>query len=215
MLKHALMRLLRRLDLLSKVNDIKELVAIYGAPGKASITKVLTHVSPLHAKWIAASRLCVLATIGPDGTDASPRGDDGPVARLADPKTLLIPDWRGNNRMDSLRNIVADGRVSLIFMVQGSTNCVRINGTAEVRLDADLLDQFDDKGRKPRSVIVVHVAEVYSQCARALMRADTWNGVDHSAGLPTVGDFLNEAEAGFDGAQYDAAWGDRAKKTMW
>lgn len=200
---------------MAKVNDISELEALYGVPAKASLIKVLHHVSPLHAKWIAASRLCVLATIGPDGTDASPRGDDGPVARLADPKTVLIPDWRGNNRMDSLRNIVADGRVSLMFIVQGSNNCVRINGLAELRLDADLLDQFDDKGRKPRSVIVVNVAEVYSQCARALMRAGTWNGADHSEGLPTVGDFLNEAEAGFDGASYDSEWLPRAEKTLW
>ena len=209
------MRLLQKQGSVGKVADIAELEALYGVPAKASILKVLTHVSPLHAKWIAASRLCFLGTIGPDGTDASPRGDDGPVARLADPTTLLLPDWRGNNRMDSLRNIVADGRVSLLFMVQGANVCVRINGRAEVRLDDDLLDQFEDKGRKPRSVIVIKVAEVYSQCARALMRAGTWSGEDHSEGLPTVGDFLNEAEAGFDGTGYDAAWADRAEKTMW
>jgi len=200
---------------LPKINDISELEAIYGVPARASIVKVLSHVSPLHAQWIASSRFCVLATAGKGGTDASPRGDDGPVVTLMDPKTLLMPDWRGNNRMDSLRNIVTDGRVSLIFMVQGSNNCVRINGRAEVRLDDDLLDRFEDKGRKPRSVIVVHVSEVYSQCARALMRAGTWNGENHAAGLPTVGDFLSEAEAGFDGTAYDAAWGDRAKKTLW
>lgn len=209
------MRWQRKLDLVTKVNDISELEAIYGETAKASVTKVRDFVTPLHGKWIAASRLCILATIGPDGTDASPRGDDGAVARLADPKTLLIPDWRGNNRMDSLRNVVRDGRVSLLFLVQGANICVRINGLAEVRLDDGLLDQFDDKGRKPRSVIVVTVAEVYSQCARALMRAGTWNGEDHSAGLPTIGELLNEADAGFDGAAYDAAWGDRAEKTMW
>lgn len=209
------MRYWSKQGFMAKVADIAALEALYGAPAKASILKVLSHVSPLHAKWIAASRLCILATIGPDGTDASPRGDDGPVVRLADPKTLLIPDWRGNNRMDSLRNIVADGRASLIFVVQGSNNCVLINGSAEVRLDADLLDQFDDKGRKPCSVIVVHVMEVYSQCARALMRAGKWNGENHAIGLPTVGDFLNEAEAGFDGTSYDAAWADRAATTMW
>ena len=209
------MRWRRKLDLLPKINDISELEAIYGVPAKASLIKVRDFVTPLHATWIAASRLCILSTIGPEGTDASPRGDDGPVARLADPRTLLIPDWRGNNRMDSLRNIVRYGRVILLFFVQGANICVRINGLAEVRLDDNLLDQFDDKGRKPRSVIVVKVAEVYSQCARALMRAGTWSGEDHSAGLPTVGDFLNEAEADFDGAAYDAAWGDRAEKTMW
>lgn len=200
---------------MSKVTDIAQLEAIYGIPAKASLIKVANHVTPLSAKWIAASRLCVIATVGSDGTDASPRGDDGPVVRIADPKTLLIPDWRGNNRMDTLRNLVADGRISLLFFVQGVNVCLRVNGTAEVRLDADLIAQFDDKGKAPRSVIVVHVAEVYSQCARALMRAGTWNGENHGAGLPTVGDFLNEAETGFDGTTYDAAWGARAAKTMW
>ena len=157
------MRWRRKLVSLPKVNDISELEALYGVPAKASLIKVRDFVTPLHATWIAASRLCILSTIGPEGTDASPRGDDGPVVTLADSKTLLIPDWRGNNRMDSLRNVVRDGRVSLLFLVQGANICVRINGLAEVRLDDDLLDQFDDKGRKPRSVIVVSVAEVYSQ----------------------------------------------------
>jgi PPOX class probable FMN-dependent enzyme len=198
-----------------KVTDIAQLEAIYGAPAKASLIKVANHVTPLSAKWIAASRLCVIATVGSDGTDASPRGDDGPVVRIADPKTLLIPDWRGNNRMDTLRNIVADGRISLLFLVQGVNVCLRVNGTAEVHLDADLINQFEDKGQAPRSVVVVHVAEVYCQCARAPMRAGTWNGENHGAGLPTVGDFLNEAETGFDGVTYDAARGARAAKTMW
>ena len=198
-----------------KVTDIAQLEAIYGIPAKASLIKVANHVTPLSAKWIAASRLCVIATVGSDGTDASPRGDDGPVVRIADPKTLLIPDWRGNNRMDTLRNIVADGRISLLFLVQGVNVCLRVNGTAEVHLDADLINQFEDKGQAPRSVVVVHVAKVYSQCARALMRAGTWNGENHGAGLPTVGDFLNEAETGFDGVTYDAARGARAAKTMW
>lgn len=200
---------------MSKVTDIAQLEAIYGIPAKASLIKVTNHVTPLSAKWIVASRLCVIATIGPDGTDASPRGDDGPVVRIADPKSLLIPDWRGNNRMDTLRNIVADGRMSLLFLVQGVNVCLRVNGTAQVRLDADLINQFEDKGQAPRSVVVVQVAEVYSQCARALMRARTWNGENHGAGLPTVGDFLNEVETGFDGATYDAAWGARAATTMW
>ena len=197
------------------ITTISELEALYDNASPASLDKVTPVITPMYRTWIEASRFCILSTVGTEGTDATPRGDDGPVVRITDPKTLLMPDWRGNNRMDSLRNIVRDGRVSLLFLVQGANICVRINGLAEVRLDDDLLDQFDDKGRKPRSVIVVSVAEVYSQCARALMRAGTWSGEDHSAGLPTVGDFLNEAEADFDGAAYDAAWGDRAEKTMW
>jgi hypothetical protein len=94
--------------------------------------------------------------------------------QIADRATLLMLDWRGNNRMDSLRNILADGRVSLMFIVRGSNNVVRVNGTADVTSAPDMLARFDDRGRHPRSVVVVHVAEVYSQCARALMRAGVW-----------------------------------------
>lgn len=197
------------------VTDIAALEALYGEPGKASLIKVADHLSPLYAKWIMASRLCIVSTIGPDGTDGSPRGDDGPVVQMLDPKTLLMPDWRGNNRMDTLRNIVADGRISLMFMVPGSNNVIRVNGSAVVSLDPELLARFDQKGRMPRSVAVITVAEVYSQCARALMRAKTWDSEDESADLPTVGQMLAEQEEGFDGAEYDAAWHARAAKTMW
>ncbi|MFT5065506.1 MAG: PPOX class probable FMN-dependent enzyme [Yoonia sp.] len=200
---------------MARVTDIATLEGLYGTPAKASIIKVADHITPHYAKWIAASRLCVLSTVGPAGTDGSPRGDDGPVVQIADPKTLLMPDWRGNNRMDSLRNIVADERVSLMFMVQGSNNVIRVNGTAEVRVDANLIARFDDRGRTPRSVIVINVAEIYSQCARALMRAQTWSGLNHSTGLPTIGDLLAEAEVGFDAVSYDTAWAARAEKTMW
>lgn len=215
MLKPAQTRLLLKRDFMAKVIDIATLEALYGTPAKASIIKVADHITPYYAKWIAVSRLCMLSTVGPAGTDGSLRGDDGPVVQIGDPKTLLMPDWRGNNRMDSLRNIVTDGRISLMFLVQGANNVIRVNGTAEVNVDADLITRFDDRGRTPRSVIVIHVAEVYSQCARTLMRAQTWSGVDESNGLPTIGDLLAEAEMGFDGASYDTAWAARAKKTMW
>ncbi|SFE01086.1 hypothetical protein SAMN04488523_104211 [Sulfitobacter brevis] len=158
----------------------------------------------------------MLSTIGPQGTDCSPRGDDGPVVATIDPQTLAMPDWRGNNRLDSLRNIVADGRVSLLFMVAGSHNVVRINGTAYLTDDAEMRTRFEKAGRQPATVILISVAEVYSQCARALMRAGTWSGKDESADLPTAGEILSEVSQGDQGGQaYDAAWGARAAKTMW
>lgn len=197
------------------ITDIAALEALYGQPGEASIIKVADRLTPTYRRWIMASRLCVLATVGPEGTDSSPRGDDGPVVQELDETTLLMPDWRGNNRMDSLRNIVTDGRVSLMFVVPGSNNVVRVNGRAKVSVAPDLLARFSDKGRQPRSVVVVELREVYSQCARALMRAGLWEGRDDSAGLPTVGDMLAEQKADFDGATYDAEWGARASKTMW
>ena len=197
------------------ITDIATLEALYGTPAKASIIKVADRLTPLYATWIAASRFCVVSTVGPEGTDGSPRGDDGPVVQVLDAKTLLMPDWRGNNRIDTLRNVVADGRISLMFMVPGSNNVIRVNGRAVVSVSADLIGRFDDRGRQPRSVVVITVDEVYSQCARALMRAGLWASADESAGLPTVGELLAEQEAGFDGAAYDAGWAARAEKTMW
>jgi PPOX class probable FMN-dependent enzyme len=198
-----------------QITDIATLEALYGTPGKASFVKVTDHLNNTYRTWIERSRFCILSTIGDGGTDGSPRGDDGPVVRVQDSKTLLMPDWRGNNRMDSLRNIVSDGRVSLMLMIPGSNNVIRVNGTAVVSVAADLLGRFSDKGRAPRSVIVVTIAEVYSQCARALMRSKTWTSGDESAGLPTVGQILAEIEEGFDGAAYDTEWVGRAEKTMW
>ncbi len=197
------------------IKEIAELEALYGVPGKASMIKVASQLTPLYRKWIMTSRFCVVSTVGPEGTDGSPRGDHGPVVQELDEKTLLLPDWRGNNRMDSLRNIVRDGRVSLMFVVPGSDNVIRVNGTAVVSLDPALLGRFDQKGHRPRSVVVIRIAEVYSQCARALMRAGLWTSGDDSASLPSVGELLAEQEASFDGVEYDAHWAARAAQTMW
>lgn len=197
------------------VEDIAELEALYGDPGSASLNKVAQQMTPLYRKWIMASRFCVVTTVGPEGTDGSPRGDDGPVVHELDENTLLMPDWRGNNRMDTLRNIVADGRVSLMFMVPGNNNVIRVNGRGRVTLDEDLRARFEFKGKLPRSVIVIEIGEIYSQCARALMRAELWSA-SHVEGLPTAGDLLAEQTQGAEGgAAYDTAWPPRAAKTMW
>ena len=199
-----------------KITEITELETLYGEPGAPSLQKVADRLTPLYRKWIMASKFCVLSTVGPQGTDGSPRGDDGPVVLELDERTLAMPDWRGNNRIDSLRNIVQDGRSSLMFMVPGSNNVVRVNGHAILTDDAALRARFDKKGRQPATVIVITIAEIYTQCARALMRAGMWSGTDESADLPTVGDILAEMTSGAEGgAPYDEAWGARAAKTMW
>lgn len=199
-----------------RIADIGALEALYGTPGAASLRKVANRLTPSYRRWIMASRLCVLTTVGPEGTDGSPRGDDGPVVQDLDDRHLAMPDWRGNNRLDSLRNIVLDGRVSLMFFVPGSNNVVRVNGQAWLTDDTELRARFEKNGRLPATVIVTEIAEVYSQCARALMRARTWAGTDESEGLPSVGDILAEVTDGAEGgARYDSEWGARAAKTMW
>ena len=197
------------------VENIDELEGLYGDPGAVSLRKVTPVLTPLYRDWIMRSRLCVVSTVGDAGTDGSPRGDDGPVVLELDPSTLALPDWRGNNRLDTLRNIVSDGRVSLMFFVPGSNNVMRVNGTAKLTTDAALRGRFEKKGRLPATVIVVSILEVYSQCARALLRAGVW-GVDESEGLPTIGEIMAEITDGEEGGvPYDDAWAARAAKTMW
>ncbi len=198
------------------VKDITALEALYGTPGAASIRKVARRLTPLYRKWIMASRLCILSTVGSEGVDGSPRGDEGPVVLELDQGTLALPDWRGNNRLDSLRNIVLDPRVSLLFMVPGSNNVVRVNGNAQLTADEALRARFEKHGKRPATVIVIEISEIYTQCARALIRARTWSGHDESEGLPTAGEILSEMTSGEEGgAQYDQEWGARAAKTMW
>ncbi|MFS4582053.1 pyridoxamine 5'-phosphate oxidase family protein [Phaeobacter sp. C3_T13_0] len=198
------------------LNTVEELEACYGQPGAPSLRKVARRMTPLYRQWIMASRLCMLATVGPEGTDDSPRGDDGPAVLELDPGTLALPDWRGNNRIDSLRNIVRDPRVSLMFLVPGSNNVVRLNGRARVTADADMLARFEKNGKQPRTVVVIEIAEIYSQCARAFMRARVWSAGDESADLPSMGDILAEQTAGEEGGDaYDKAWPSRAAQTMW
>ena len=197
------------------ITTLDDLHAHYDQPGEAARIKVTPALTPAYQAHIARSRFCVLSTVGPEGTDGSPRGDEGSVVQIADPRTLLLPDWKGNERIDSLRNIVRDGRVSLLFLVSGSNTAMRVNGTARLSADPDLLARFERDGKQPRTVAVIAIAEVYSQCARALIRSALWAG-DQSAGLPSVGDMLREISAGqFDGAYYDAEWPGRAARTMW
>ncbi|THD76342.1 pyridoxamine 5'-phosphate oxidase family protein [Thalassobius vesicularis] len=197
------------------VETIEALEALYGTPGAASVRKVVHRLTPLYRDWIMASRYCVVSTVGPEGVDGSPRGDDGPVVLELDEQTLALPDWRGNNRLDTLRNIVRDGRIALMFMVPGSNTVVRVNGQAKLTADDALRMRFEQQGKHPATVIVIRIEEIYSQCARATIRAGLWNR-DDSAGLPTMGQILAEASNGDEGGDtYDAEWAARAALTMW
>lgn len=199
-----------------RIETIEELEAIYGFPKGGAVSKEIDYISDHYQSFIEASPFVLLSTVAEEGTDCSPRGDPPGFVRVADKKTVMMPDRNGNNRVDSLRNIVRDGRVSLMFMVAGSTTVVRVNGLARLTADADLTSRFEVKGQQPRSVIVIKIAEVYTQCARALLRSELWAAGDQSNGLPTPGEILTEMTSGdFDGAAYDVEWPQRAAKTMW
>ncbi|MEM0949080.1 MAG: MSMEG_1061 family FMN-dependent PPOX-type flavoprotein, partial [Pseudomonadota bacterium] len=140
---------------MTPIKTLDELEALYDTPLPATLAKVQTRLTPHYRTWIAASRFVVLTTVGSEGTDGSPRGDDGPVVQIADDTTLLLPDWRGNNRIDSLRNIVTDGRVSLMFMLPGCRNVIRVNGTAILTADAETVGRFERSGKCPKTVLVI------------------------------------------------------------
>nr|WP_274705597.1 pyridoxamine 5'-phosphate oxidase family protein [Salipiger pentaromativorans] len=189
--------------------------ALYGTPGEAALRKVARRLTPAYRRWIAASRFCVVSTVGPEGTDGTPRGDDGPVVLELDPGTLALPDWRGNNRLDSLRNIVRDARIALMFMVPGENTVVRVNGTAFLTDDADLRARFERKGRQPATVAVIAIAEIYSQCPKALLRSGLW-GRDDSAEVPSLGEILSEMTRGdIEAGAWDRSYPERAQRTLW
>lgn len=198
-----------------RIETIAALEALYNAPVTAAIDKVAAALTPLYRRWIEAARFCILSTVGPAGVHGTPRGDDGPVVRVVDAATLHMPDWRGNNRLDALRDIVEDGRVALLFMIPGTDTTVRVNGRAWITNDETTRRSFEQNGRHPATVIVIEVAEVYTQCAKALMRSGLW-GRDDAEGLPTIGEILADMTDGREGgAEYDATYAERAEKKMW
>lgn len=200
------------------IATVDELEALYGNPNDASTVKVADRITPSYRVLIEKSPFAALATAGPEGLDCSPRGDLAGFVRIHDETTLMMPDRRGNNRVDSLRNIVRDPRVALLFLIPGSGTTLRVNGRAHLSVDPDLLATFAIEGKAPRSVIVMKIDEVYFQCARAIVRADLWNPerrVDPKT-LPTPGEILaGMSENTVGGETYDREWPERARQTMW
>ena len=203
---------------MSIITTIEELEAIYGFPGETSTVKEVDFVTPEYRALIQASPFAVLATSGPEGLDCSPRGDMPGFVRIHDDKTLMLPDRRGNNRIDSLRNIVRDPRVALLFMIPGVGNTLRVNGRAQVSVEPALIESFEVNNKNPRSVIVISIDSIYFQCARAIVRSELWNPakqVDPKT-LPSAGQILAALSNNrVGGAQYDSEWKERANRTMW
>jgi uncharacterized protein len=200
------------------VTDAEALRTLYGEPSDGAIAKEVDHVHPHYRAMIEASPFMVMATSGPDGLDVSPRGDPPGFVVVEDEKTLLIPDRRGNNRTDSLGNLIADPRIALLFLIPGVGETLRVNGWAEISVDPDLLARFPAQGKLPRSVIVVHVERVYFQCPKALVRSDLWNPEKHieRRSLPSSGTILADITRGrVGGAEYDAAYPERLKATIY
>ncbi len=202
----------------STVETLTELEALYGVPVTMSITKEIDHLLDEHRAYVHASPFVIVATSGPGGLDCSPRGDPAGFVRVLDQHTLLIPDRRGNNRLDTLRNIVGDPRIGLLFLVPGIGVTLRVNGTAVISTDAELRASFAIEGKLPTTVIVVTTTSVYTQCPKALIRSHLWDAALHrdAADLPSVGQILAAITAGdFDGHSYDAAYPERIVQTIY
>lgn len=203
---------------MNTLTTMAELEAIYGRPAETATAKVANTITAEYRAFIAASPFISLATAGPEGLDCSPRGDLQGFVRVQDEKTLLLPDRHGNNRVDSLRNVIRDPRVALLFLVPGVGNTIRVNGRASISIDPTLLATFEMARKLPRSVLVVRVEEVYFQCARALVRSELWNPARHvnPRTLPSPGQILASMSANrVGGEEYDRSWSELAQKTLW
>ncbi|MGI9373559.1 MAG: pyridoxamine 5'-phosphate oxidase family protein [Hyphomicrobiales bacterium] len=195
-----------------------ELLALYGETNPMSLAKEMPVLAPAYREWIERAPFFALASSGSGGLDCTPRGDAvGSVLQVLDDATIAFPDRRGNNRIDTLKNIVEDPRVALLFLTPGINETLRINGTAQITTDPELLSRFEMKGKQPAAVIVVKIGAVYFQCARALMRSSLWDveAQFKRGDLPTAGQMTKSASEDFDAETYDAALVERQKGSLY
>lgn len=199
------------------ITDLAALEALFGQVAPPSIAKETGRLHPVYARWIAHARFALLATAGPDGVDVSPRGDAGPLVRIVDEHTLLLPERRGNNRIDSLRNLVLDPRVGLLFMIPGVGETLRVRGRAQIDVDPELLESFAVEGKRPHCVLRIAVDRVFFQCARSILRSRLWQREEHdSSGVPTAGTMLAAlTQGGMDGDAYDSALPERQRASLY
>jgi PPOX class probable FMN-dependent enzyme len=200
------------------VTSIEQLERIYGEPYGPSLAKEADRITAHYRAFIEAAPFFALASGGPDGFDCSPRGDAPGFVRVADEKTLLVPDRQGNNRIDTLRNILRDPRVALLFLIPGCGETIRVNGRAAISIDPELAQSFAVNGKAPRAVIIVTVDRIYYQCAKAIVRSKLWDASRHvdRQSLPSAGTILAELTGGkLGGEAHDRAAPERLKATLY
>lgn len=206
---------------MNTIDSLDALEALYGEAVPASLWKEIDHINPHYQKFIEFSPFLILATCGSKGMDCSPRGDPPGFVRVFDDKTLLIPDRRGNNRVDSLRNIVENPQVALIFLVPNVGEALRVSGRASIVVDDELNQSFIIQGKPAKSVIRVEVDRAYYQCQKSIARSGLWKSetyVERSE-LPTAGqmasNFAKNHNVEFDGESYDRNYPEHLKKTIY
>ncbi len=201
-----------------QITEIAELERIYDTAAPSSIAKVTDHIHPVYRPFIEAAPFAVLATSGCAGLDVSPRGDPAGFIHIENNRTLLLPDRRGNNRIDSLRNILHDPHVALLFLIPGIGETLRVNGSAEISIEPELLTRFAVAGKLPRSILRIRVSRVFFQCSRAIIRSRLWDPsiqIERHL-LPSTGNILREvSNSQIDGDAYDQALPERLKTTLY
>lgn len=200
------------------VTSVEALKRIYGEPYGPSIVKETDRITAHYRAFIEAAPFFALATAGSDGLDCSPRGDAPGFVRVHDEKTLLVPDRRGNNRIDSLHNILQDPRVALLFLIPGCGETIRVNGRAAISIDPELAQGFLVNGKSPRAVLIVSVDRVFYQCSKAIVRSQLWEPSRHidRKSLPSNGTILAELTNGrLGGEAHDRAAPERLKATLY
>ena len=205
-------------DATTVITEVAELERIYGAVARPSLMKVTDHIHPAYRPFITAASFVALATSGPDGLDVSPRGDPAGFIAIEDDRTLLLPDRRGNNRIDSLRNILYDNRVALLFLIPGIGETLRVNGSAKISTDPALIERFSINQPSPKTVLRITVESVFFQCSRAIIRSKLWDPAVQISrqSLPSTGTILSQLSAAeIDGEAYDQALPERLKNTLY
>jgi hypothetical protein len=200
------------------IRDVAALEALYGTVNEVSALKEITYLHPDYAAFVKASPFAILATAGAHGLDASPRGDEPGFVEIVDDKTLLIADRRGNNRIDSLKNVLQNPSVALLFLVPGIGETLRVNGRAEITVDPELIARFTIHDKPPRSLLRIHIESVFFQCSRALIRSELWNADKHlrRSALPSTGEILQAVTHDrIDAKTYDRELPPRLKATLY
>lgn len=200
------------------LTTLEQLEAIYGQPIERAVRKEIPFLNADYQAMVRASPLVILSTVGPDGMDGSPRGDAPGFVRILDERTLALPDRPGNNRIDSLRNIISDPRVALLFIIPGIGETLRVNGRARISNEPALLESFAVHGKAARTVILVDVEAAYFHCSKAIVRSDLWNPqryLERSA-LPSAGAILKRlCDGQFDAERYDREMPERVQNSLY
>jgi uncharacterized protein len=198
------------------VTSLAALEALYEAPSELVRNKATDRLDAATRRFIGASPFLLLGTSGARGIHITPRGDAPGFVTVVDDTTLILPDRRGNNRLDALRDLLEDPRVSLLFLVPGAGETLRIHGTAHITTDPALRAAHVAQGKEPRTLLVVRVHELFMQCAKALMRSRLWDGRGRPEGLPSMGELLASQSAGrIEAAAMDGNYPERMRTTMY